>query len=165
MTTSSSGYSTLTRSFGALSAALGVAPTVLPGPLARTIGVDPRQRNLALLRVIGAREFAVAAGLFLAPSPAALWARVAGDLMDVPLAVVSAARASGSRRGRAWATVGVVTAIAVADVLAAIRPPADGTPSPVTLVNDTPSTPPSYNAAAQPAGKDATSGVPVKPEG
>ncbi|GAA2019997.1 hypothetical protein JL107_17565 [Nakamurella flavida] len=165
MPNTSTGYTTLTRSFGVLSAALGVAPAVVPGAVARLIGATPRLRNRVLLRSIGARELAVSAGLFVAPSPAMLWARVAGDAMDVPLALVSAVGATGSRRGRAWATVGVVTAIAVADVVAAIRPPSDGTPSPITLVNATPATPPSYNAAQQPAGKTPTAGVPNKPEG
>ena len=163
MATSSSD-STLTRSFGALSAALGVGPTLVPGPVARLIGLDPRPRNLAVLRLVGVRELAVAAGLFLAPSPALLWARVAGDLMDVPMAVVSAVGKSGRRRTRAWATVGVLAAITAADLAAALRPPADGTASPVVVAPEQSSDPQSYHAAEQPGTGKPGDGVPVLPE-
>ena len=116
-----------TRNAGALGKALGVASfalgaplLVVPGRVARAIGLDDTPGTRALARGVGAREFAAGAGL-LTPSVsrAGLWARVAGDGMD--LALLTNALRSRSNSRKVAAALAAVAGIAAADVLAALK--------------------------------------------
>jgi uncharacterized membrane protein len=73
----------LTRGLGWASAGRGVPLLLAPGWSARVIGVGDAPRNRAAAAVVGVRELAAAAGLLLSESPVWLWARVAGDVMDL----------------------------------------------------------------------------------
>lgn len=75
----------LTRMLGWASIGLGAPLVAAPSGSARAIGVDDGPRQRAVVAGIGARELAAAAGLLGQGSPAWLWTRVAGDLMDLTL--------------------------------------------------------------------------------
>jgi hypothetical protein len=145
---------------GVLSVALGVLPTVAPAALARAIGVRPTDGTTRLLRAIGIRELAAAGLLLGLRSPALAWVRVAGDAMDLPLAVRAAVRARGSAGTRGWSTVGVLAAITAVDVAAALTSRPAGQAAPIA-VSSAPATSPadytatSSEAASQPDAKPA----------
>jgi uncharacterized membrane protein len=107
------------QSLGIVSAGLGLAAVLAPGPLGRLIGLSEHTR---LLRLVGTRELASAAGLLSQrrqPAPW-LWSRVAGDAMDLAL-LGRALRRSNPERGRALGAIAVVAAIAAVDVAASLR--------------------------------------------
>jgi uncharacterized membrane protein len=106
------------RALGWLSIGLGLAAVLAPRPLARLTGLGEAD---TLLRLVGCRELASGAGLLTQRRTAPwLWARVAGDAMDL-LLVGSAARNGNPGRRRAWTTVGVLAGIAAVDVAASVR--------------------------------------------
>ena len=111
----------LIQGLGWLTVALGAGPVLRPRAIARACGVDPKRRNLTLLRAVGVRELGVAAGLLTNPQPAWVWARVAQDLMDLPLAARSVVGKRGGRRFRSQATLALLTGISALDVYAAVR--------------------------------------------
>jgi hypothetical protein len=113
----------LPRTLGWASLALGVPQTAAPGTFDRAIGVrdDGESRMWTLL--VGARELAAAAGILALGRPRPvpwLWARVAGDAMDLTL-LASALRGKPRHPGRVMAAAAAVVAITAADVLAAMR--------------------------------------------
>lgn len=74
----------LAHGLGWLSVGLGLAQIVAPRRVARLVGA---REHTALIRLLGVRELATGAGI-LGPRRAAagwLWARVAGDVMDLGL--------------------------------------------------------------------------------
>ena len=96
---------------------LGLAELLVPRRLARTIGV-PHQHHL-LVRAIGVREIANGIGILAFPSsPAGVWGRVAGDIID--LACLGAAFTSDrSNRGRLMTAAAAVAGATALDVLCA----------------------------------------------
>jgi L-ascorbate metabolism protein UlaG (beta-lactamase superfamily) len=134
----------LAKGLGWFSLGLGLLETVAPRALGRWIGVRGHDE---VLRRVGLRELLTGAGLLQQPhSPAWMWARVGGDLLD--LALLSAA--FGARRTeprRLAAALGAVGAVAALDVwcgrqlhreqaAGAMHPDAQGAlpePAPLTL--------------------------------
>ncbi len=115
MTTSVTG---IARLLGWFSAGLGLAQLIAPGRLLAAIGVRPTAGRVALTRLIGLRELSVVPGLLTATLPVGwLAARVAGDLMDLPLLLL-ARGGRGNHRSRVGAATLAVGAIAAADVAA-----------------------------------------------
>ena len=124
----------LTRMLGWASIGLGAPLVLAPPRSARAIGVDDGPQQRAVAAGVGAREFVAAAGLLGQGSPAWLWTRVAGDLMDLALLgtalrnraltarVVKAALKQDHRAAlnRTIAATGAVAAIAGIDLYAAI---------------------------------------------
>lgn len=106
---------------GVLSLALGTAPLVAPGAVARAAGLSTRSGVRKVLRAVGVRELAVGTGLLATQHPAWLWARVAQDVMDVPLASVTTATKDGEDRARMARVTAFLVAVTAADVAAAIR--------------------------------------------
>jgi hypothetical protein len=101
---------TLARGFGWFSIALGAAELLMPHQVGRAAGLGGRQ---ALLRAYGVREIATGIGLLVSRRPVWwMWARVAGDALD-------AATLSRGRSGRAGVSLGIVAAVAAADVACA----------------------------------------------
>lgn len=99
---------------GAFSVGLGLAEVIAPGRLARLIGIEDCATNRWCLRMAGARELAVGAGLLTRRRPARwLWSRVLGDVMDLAMLGVglTESRRSGKRLSIAMATVAGVTAV------------------------------------------------------
>jgi uncharacterized membrane protein len=116
-----------TRNGGALGKALGVASFALgapllavPGRVARAIGLDDTPGTRAVARGVGVREFAAGAGILAQRRPVpGLWARVAGDGMD--LALLANALRSRSKSRKVAVALGAVAGIAAVDVVAATR--------------------------------------------
>jgi len=117
----SRGTQALHVGLGAFSLALGTAPLVAPRAVARLAGLSARPPVRAVLRAVGVRELAVGTGLLATRQPAWLWARVAQDLLDVPLATVTTARKAGADRARMARVTAFLVAVTAADVAAAVR--------------------------------------------
>ena len=120
---------------GLLGIGLGITEVAAPAALARLIGAEDSATARAVLRTFGLREIASGIGILARPSSAdGVWARVAGDALD--LALLGAVLASSSsRRGRAAASIAAIAGIAALDVLVAKRLGARGLPHPARAVH------------------------------
>lgn len=106
------------NALGWLSIGLAAAAVLAPRSVGRLTGLGDRS---SLLRLVGLRELASGLGLLTRENKAPwLAARVAGDVMDLAIAL-AAVGPENPRRGRALATLGVVGAIAAADLSACGR--------------------------------------------
>src|SRR6185436_8716727 len=97
----------LTRLLGWFSIGLGVCEVLRPGAVSRLAGAN---NHKSLVRCYGLREIAAGVGILSDPNPGKwLWARVAGDVLDI------ASILKGSERGLvsagALAAVAGVTAL------------------------------------------------------
>lgn len=109
------------KGLGWFSIGLGMTQLLAPGWLSRTIGVGERQRTL--MRALGAREVLSGVGVLSRHQrKAGLWARVAGDVMDVAL-LTRALTLRRSDRGRVAGATASVLAIGVLDYLCARSQP------------------------------------------
>jgi uncharacterized membrane protein len=108
----------LARALGWFSIGLGVAQILAPRAMSRTTGVADRPM---LLRAVGVREIASGVGILSRRRPTPwLWARVAGDAMD--LAMLGAAVVSpGARRNRIGITAAAVAGVTALDVLSGMQ--------------------------------------------
>ena len=103
------------------SVALGVTQIVAPDAVARLIGMRPSQTTRSTMRAIGVRGLTTGFGLLSnAKRSPWLWARLAGDMVDLSLLGTGVGRRADdrSRAGRAALAVGSVAAL---DLLAATR--------------------------------------------
>lgn len=111
----------LARGLGLFSLGLGVPQLAMPGELNRFIGVADDATSRKWQRIVGAREVLAAPGLLRRRAPAGwLWARVAGDGMDIVLlgrALIDGRSTSPDRTDRALTAVVGITAV---DLLAAL---------------------------------------------
>lgn len=108
------------RALGWLSLALGVAQLAAPGMLASGVGLKKASRTTRLMRLVGARELLAGLGLLRRRSPRGwLWARVAGDVMDLALLGAAMKTAKKRRRGRIPMALLAVAGVAALDLLAA----------------------------------------------
>jgi len=110
----------LAQALGWFSIGVGLAELLAPRAAARTIGMD-KERPL-LLRSFGARELASGLGILVTGRRPAgwLWARVAGDAMDLA-ALAAAAGSARSRRGRIALTAAAVAGVTALDVLSSLQ--------------------------------------------
>ena len=91
---------------------LGLAELLVPRRLARTIGVPHEHHRL--IRAMGVREIASGLGILISPSASTgVWARVAGDLIDLAClgAAFTSTRANRGRLATAAAAVAGATAV------------------------------------------------------
>ena len=94
----------ISRFLGWFSIGLGAAELLAPRAIARISGT---RNHGGVTRLYGMREIAAGVGIFTHPNPAPwLWARVAGDVLDLASIV------GGSTKGRRVATVGSLAAVA-----------------------------------------------------
>ena len=109
------------RGLGWLSVGLGLPALVAPGAVARLIGVQDDTTSRGTVAFVGVRDVALGVGLLARLSPVWLWARVAGDVMDLTL--LSKALTSGStpRRDRVAATTATIVGITAMDVWCTLR--------------------------------------------
>jgi hypothetical protein len=101
---------------GLPSLVLGVVPLVVPGWVARLVGVRDDARTRAALRVLGARELVVAVVFLRRRTSPWLWAFVGQDALDLPVctAILLGRRAGDPRRfGVAYAAYLAMSAIDV----------------------------------------------------
>jgi uncharacterized membrane protein len=104
----------LARELGWFSIALGTAQIAAPGAMCRVVGAEPDGSAPSVMRLMGVREVAVGTAILARPRPTAwLWSRVAGDVLDLALLGVVAAR---HRRARTGLAIAQVAAVTVADV-------------------------------------------------
>lgn len=100
----------IARFLGYFSIGLGLAEILAPDALARVSGVHPK----GLLQAYGVREIACGVGILASSRPTGwLWARVAGDALDIATALGNMTAASGNRRHKL-----IVSAVALAGVTA-----------------------------------------------
>jgi uncharacterized membrane protein len=105
---------TLANALGWFSIGLGLSQLLAPRTVARTAGVADHP---ALLRTLGMREVITGVGILGQSRPTGwLWARVAGDAMDLALLGIAAA-SSKNRRNRIAIVAGAVVGVAVLDML------------------------------------------------
>jgi uncharacterized membrane protein len=104
---------------GWFSIGLGLAELLAPRTLGRAIGVGDGFRHRGTLRAMGFRELAAGTAILSRRRPATwLWARVAGDLMDLSLLVL-AMTGRRKRRARVIGALGAVAGVTVIDYLTA----------------------------------------------
>lgn len=111
----------LANGLGWFSIGLGLAELATPNMVANLIGVrgDGSTRNL--LRFYGARELVAGIGILSQSNPSGwLWARVAGDALDLS-SLGKAITSNCNERGRAIAATAAVLGVTVADVCCAMR--------------------------------------------
>ncbi|NMH96936.1 SRPBCC family protein [Pseudonocardia sp. K10HN5] len=104
---------------------LGTAQLVAPGEMNRLVGADDDPRNRRIQRWAGgARELAAGVGIEARYRTTGwLWARVAGDVLDLTLlgAVLADPRHRPEQRRRAAAATAAVLGVTAADVRAALQ--------------------------------------------
>jgi hypothetical protein len=107
------------RLLGWASFAIGAAELLAPKKVARTVGLSEEQS--AFVRTCGARQMATGVGAHSVYPVPALWARFAGDLLDLGALAVAARRSAGGRNRGAWLGMGAMLGIAVLDAVVAGR--------------------------------------------
>ena len=107
------------RALAGFSIMLGGAQLIRPGWVGRLTGLGKSASRQRLVRLVGARELACGVGLLTGVQSATLlWARVAGDAMD--LAILSLAlRNRSRRRARLALSAAAVVGVGAIDLLAA----------------------------------------------
>jgi uncharacterized membrane protein len=112
------GKDAIARGLGWFSLALGAAQVAAPRRFARLIGVRADGEHGLVMRAVGMRELATGVGILARPRPAGwLWARVAGDAIDLALL----AKADAKRRNRVAAAMAAVAGVTVPDVVESAR--------------------------------------------
>ncbi len=106
------------RGLGWFSIGLGVAEVVAGKALGRALGMEDRSW---LLRLYGVREIAAGVGIFARDNPAPwVWARVAGDVLDIAT-LASAYTEDNPKRDNVAAAIGSVLGITAVDYWCARR--------------------------------------------
>lgn len=105
------------RGLGWFSIGLGLAQLLVPRLVSRAVGVHDRT---ALVRACGARELATGVAILAARDPApGVWARVAGNALDLAVLGTRLDESSPRRRGRIALAIAAVAGVAAMDVLCA----------------------------------------------
>lgn len=111
----------LAKGLGVFSFALGMPQVLAPGRMNRMIGLRDDATTRMWMRAVGVREIAAGVGIFSQRRPTEwLWARVAGDTMDLAL-LGSAMRGKSRRPGRTLAATGAVAGAFAADVFDSLK--------------------------------------------
>src|SRR5947209_12302667 len=111
----------LANGLGWFSIGLGLAEVAAPRIVADLIGVRSDRKTKSTLRFYGARELAAGVGILSSSNPSGwLWARVAGDILDLS-SLCKAMVSDGNDRGRAVTAAAAVLGVTVADVRCAIE--------------------------------------------
>lgn len=128
--TSSKGASEerLANALGWFSLGLGLVEIIVPKSLARLVGAEGK--HTTLIRIMGLRELTAGIGILVTRRPAGwVWARVAGDALDLALLGIAMTSDDADRARLAAATAAVagVTALDIFDAQKlSTRPGADG---------------------------------------
>jgi hypothetical protein len=105
----------LSKGLGVFSLVLGAAELFMTRPLARFLGMEDK---IGLLRFYGVREIAAGIAILAQPNNATwLWARVAGDAIDLATLGAVFAKRDDKRKSIAFATANVLGVTAL-DVVA-----------------------------------------------
>ena len=114
------GGESLADFLGYFSIGLGLAEALMPGVMARVIGIDHEDdRNRMVLRAMGLREISHGVALLSRQQPAkAAWSRVAGDALDLALLGKALSNPENSRGRTLFATANVL-AVTALDIMCA----------------------------------------------
>jgi hypothetical protein len=105
------------RGLGWFSIALGITEVLAPRAVARVAGVAD---SPGLIRAYGLREIACGLGILTARRPGPfLWARVAGDALDISTVASAAATTSGASAARVASSLVALAGVTAFDVYAA----------------------------------------------
>lgn len=108
---------TLSRALGLFSIGLGLVELVAARPLARSLGTREAR---PLIRGFGLREIGTGLAILGSPAaPAGLWARVAGDALDLAALGRAAADPWNRRRGNALLAFAAVAGVTLLDIVVA----------------------------------------------
>jgi len=108
----------LARALGWFSLGLGLAEALAPETMSRLTGM----RRPSLVRAYGLREILCGVGILMSDQPAGwVWARVAGDALDLATLGESAVEVDGDGRGRSLASAAAVAGVTVLDMLAGLQ--------------------------------------------
>jgi hypothetical protein len=107
----------IARNLGWFSLALGAVEIFAPGKLGRALGLEGKER---LLQAYGGRE--VGAGIWaLSDTPApAIWARVAGDVVDLGTLVAGLKGADDEQKRNNYIALAAVAGITLVDLFTAM---------------------------------------------
>ena len=109
----------LANGLGWFSIGLGLAQIATPTFVANLIGVTDDSKTRKVLRLYGARELAAGFGILSQSNPSGwLWARVAGDVLDIS-SLCKAMTADDNDRGKGIATGAALVGVTLADVYCA----------------------------------------------
>jgi len=114
-------YERIATGLGWFSIGLGLAEMLAPGKIAEVAGIreDTKTRTLLRSPLYGLREVAAGAGILTQPRPAGwLWARVAGDMLDLG-SLALALKSRQNDRGRVVGAMFGVLGVTALDVLCA----------------------------------------------
>lgn len=101
---------TLAQFLGWFSLGLGAAEVAAPKLMCKVVGADGGKTARTIMRSMGLREIAQGIGVLTRPRPTNwLWARVAGDGLDLSLLLLVAAKHRRARTAFALANVAAVT--------------------------------------------------------
>jgi uncharacterized membrane protein len=115
------GLNSRTVGLGLFSLGLGLAQVTAAPQLSRLLLGANNKRNRGALRAVGVREIGAGLGLLARRRPAGwLWARLAGDVMDLGLLALAFSSKKARARNVSAAAAGVL-GVAVIDFLAARR--------------------------------------------
>jgi uncharacterized membrane protein len=100
----------LSRFLGWFSVGLGAAQLAAPKAVCRVVGASGEGISKHVMRLMGARELTQGVGILTRPRPTSwLWARVAGDALDLSLLGLTAVRGNAKRAAFGIANVVAVT--------------------------------------------------------
>jgi uncharacterized membrane protein len=109
----------LANGLGWFSIGLGLAEIATPKLVANLIGVTNERKTRKVLRFYGARELAAGLGILSQSNPSGwLWARVAGDVVDIS-SLCKAMTTDHNDRGKGIATAAALIGVTFADIYCA----------------------------------------------
>lgn len=109
------GSDRMARGLGVLSLALGAVEVVGANSLARMLGIRGQE---TFIRMCGAREIAQGVAILSSRDPTPwIWARVAGDMLDIGTLVIEHYAAEPSKRRNVTMALGSVLGITALDVM------------------------------------------------
>jgi hypothetical protein len=109
---------TLARALIVASLGLGATELLAPTVISNISGVMPTRHGRTVIRALGVRE--LAHGIAVLSSPALVWTRVAGDVLDVAL-LAAGHRSQSANVMRGFIAAGLLSGIAGLDVIATRR--------------------------------------------
>ncbi len=104
------------RGLGWFSLGLGLVELVAPGRIARTLGLEGKEK---LVRAYGARELVAGVGALSVDAAPAMWSRVAGDLVDLGTLAVGMRKGDDDQRRYAGYAIAAVVGVTLVDLLVA----------------------------------------------
>jgi len=126
----------LANALGWFSIGLGLAQVVSPDGVARLVGLQDNSRTRSLMRAIGVRELTAGVGILSRERPTGwVWARVAGDVMDLAL-LGSALGNDDNERDRTVAAAAAVLGVTALDVVCGGRLAGQGRASAADAVGE-----------------------------